>query len=110
MSEKQLQNILQKIINRLVKGYQPEKIILFGSAASGNIHKDSDLDLALIKQTKKRFYDRIGEVLKIVRPITPKPPIDFLIYTPYEFEQMRANNYFVRNEIVKRGKVLYERK
>ena len=110
VKNKNIQNSIQKITDTIIKNYQPEKIILFGSVVAGEMRKDSDLDFVLIKETKKRFYDRIGEALKIVRSITPKPPIDFLVYTPYEFEEMTTNNYFVRNEITKKGKVLYERK
>lgn len=111
MSKKDLQEIAQRIINRIVKDYQPEKIILFGSAATGKIDKDSDLDLAIIKQTKKRFYDRIGEVLHLLWSNRPTPGIgtDVLVYTPQEFAQMQKDNYFVRDEIVKKGRILYEK-
>ena len=110
MVKKDLSLIIKKLTERIVKNYQPEKIILFGSAARGRLDKDSDLDLAIIKKTTKRFYDRIGEVLKIVRPITPKPSIDFLVYTPSEFKQMRQDNYFVKDEIIRKGRVIYEQK
>lgn len=110
MNDKSLRLKIQKITDQIVKNYQPEKIILFGSTAAGKMDEDSDLDLVIIKNTKKRFYDRIGEALKAVRSITPKPPIDFLVYTPYEFERMKKTNYFVKDEIVKRGEILYEQK
>ena len=108
MTTQQVKKTIQDIIAPIVKTYQPEKIILFGSAVTGTMHEDSDLDLVIIKKTDKRFYDRIGEVLKIVRNVSPKPPIDFLVYTPNEFRDMEDTNYFVKDEVVKKGKVLYE--
>lgn len=108
MKNKPSQPIIKQLTARIVKSYQPEKIILFGSAAVGKIHEDSDLDLVIIKKTQKRFYDRIGEVLRVVRSITPKPPLDVLVYTPLEFEQMMRESYFIKDEVAKKGRVLYE--
>jgi len=99
--------LLQKIIKALAP-YKPQKIILFGSAARNRLKENSDLDLIIIKDSKKDFYSRIGEVLRLVRDITPKPPIDFLVYTPSEFEKMKKENYFVKEEVLEKGKVLYE--
>lgn len=107
MTKRILQAEIKKITAQIIKNYRPEKIILFGSAVWGEIGENSDLDLVIIKNTNKRFYDRIGELLKIVRNITPKPPIDFIVYTPSEFEHMKKDNYFVREEIVEKGKLIY---
>ncbi len=41
---------LKKIIDILVREYVPEKVILFGSMAHGNIHEYSDIDLLFIKK------------------------------------------------------------
>lgn len=85
--------------------YQPEKIILFGSAVSGFTHRWSDVDLVAIKKTNKRFYDRIGEASAL---IPHSLPVDILVYTPEEFDQMAQENYFIRNEVLKKGKIIYE--
>lgn len=107
MTNQDFHNHLQQIVNAIVNGYQPERIILFGSAAGSDIHEDSDADLAVIKKTDKNFYDRIGEVSGLV---PHGIPLDILVYTPEEFEQMRTDKYgyFVRDEILGKGKVLYE--
>lgn len=98
---------LETVVRIIARKYKPEKIILFGSAAAGQIHEDSDADLAIIKKTKKRLYDRIGEVSALV---PHGIPLDIMVYTPEEFEQMRRDKYgyFVREEILAKGKVLYE--
>jgi predicted nucleotidyltransferase len=43
---------LREIIRRIVKVAAPEKIILFGSAARGQMGPNSDLDLLVIKRGK----------------------------------------------------------
>lgn len=100
MSDQELQNI----VDQLVKNYQPEKIILFGSFASGRTHKWSDIDLVAVKKTNKRFYDRIGEISTF---LPHNFPIDILVYTPEELVQMKSN-YFIKNEVLGKGKVMYE--
>jgi uncharacterized protein len=44
----ELARALDHIVHTLVTQYQPEKIILFGSMASGEVHEWSDLDLVII--------------------------------------------------------------
>lgn len=107
MTKKAFQSHLNKIVATIARKYQPEKIILFGSAASGRIHEDSDADLAIIKKTEKNIYDRIGEVSDMVEHDIA---LDIIVYTPKEFETMRKDKYgyFVRDEILERGKVMYE--
>ena len=56
-----LQAELERIVRVLVEQYDPECIILYGSFAHGAIHAWSDLDLCVIKQTK-RFIERLEEI------------------------------------------------
>lgn len=101
-----LQEELDRVLPILRTQYQPERIVLFGSLATGTVGPWSDLDLVIIKQTKKRFLDRLLEVANLVHS---RIATDFVVYTPEEFAQMVLNNYFVREEIVEKGKMLYDR-
>jgi len=96
---------VQKIIDELVKNYQPEKVILFGSRANGKTHEWSDIDLAVIKNTNKKFRDRIREASASFEHILP---VDLLIYTPGEFEKMAKENSFIKEEVIKKGQTVYE--
>ena len=60
--EAKLTKALEQILQTLTTKYRPEKIILFGSMASGNIGEWSDLDLVVIKDTPLPFYQRLKEV------------------------------------------------
>lgn len=100
-----LDQAVQKIADKIVKRYRPEKIILFGSYASGRTHVWSDVDIIAVKKTNKRFYDRINEVSAL---IPHEIPVDILVYTPEEFNKMAKGNYFIRDEVLKKGKIIYE--
>jgi predicted nucleotidyltransferase len=102
-----LKKELERIVEKLKSDYNPEKIILFGSLSQGKVKEASDIDLAIIKETDKRPLDRSLEVARIAQPILG---VNFLVYTPREFQrEQEANNFFVVDEILKRGRVLYER-
>ena len=103
---------LEKELNRmteiLIREYAPEKLILFGSVAQGDIHEWSDLDLVVIKRTEKPLLERIEEVLRLVRP---KVGLDVLVYTPEELESLvDERRVFVLDEIIYKGAVAYERR
>jgi predicted nucleotidyltransferase len=102
-----LNRALEQILAILIAEYQPEKVILFGSMATGQVGEWSDLDLAIIKRTSLPFMKRLKEVaLLCMAPVS----VDYLVYTPEEFDHMlEQNNHFILSEIIDKGKVLYER-
>ena len=102
--QKQWQTEIEKIKNQLIFAYKPEKIILYGSSALGKTHEASDIDLVIIKNTSKNFYDRIGEVSGLVEH---NVPIDFLVYTPFEFTKMARESWFIKKEVVGKGQIIY---
>ena len=95
-------NQLSQII-RQIRPYNPEKIILFGSYARGKPHKDSDVDLVLIKETKDSYNKRLKKVRMLLRTTTP---VDVFVFTPEEFEKAKKTNPFVE-EVWRFGKVVY---
>jgi uncharacterized protein len=99
-----LEQTLERILSALQEHYQPEQVIVFGSLASGNITETSDLDLLIVKETDKRFFERIKDVVKIC---DYDIGVDFLVYTPQELIEAAKANPFVRDEILSKGKVVY---
>lgn len=103
-----LEQELHRMSEILIREYQPEKLILFGSVAQGDIHEWSDLDLVVIKKTEQPLLERIEEVLRLIRP---KVGLDVLVYTPEELEELVADRrVFVLDEIIYKGAVAYERR
>jgi len=92
------------IVNRIIRGYKPEKVIVFGSYARGDIHQGSDLDLVIIKNTKKKFLKRMDEVLELCDGEIAVGP---LIYTQEEFDRMLSEGNDFLETVVKEGIVVY---
>lgn len=105
MNKRRFKAELKKIVKQIIERYQPKKIILFGSATSGKYKKDSDVDLLIIKESKKRRVDRIGEILNLVER---QIPLDPLVYTPSEFEERLKMGDFFLKEVLDTGKIVYE--
>lgn len=105
--KERLEKNLSKVVSALRLKYHPEKIILFGSLADGKVGPWSDIDLLIIKETNKRYFDRVKDVVSIC---DYDVGIDFLIWTPEELEDEADDNLFIREEVLKRGKVIYEKR
>ena len=99
--------VIKRIVERLVAGYAPEKIILFGSYAYGKPHADSDIDLLIIKATRQRFFERLDTVRRVTTGTHPHIPFEPVVLTPEEIEQrLKAGDQFL-TEILENGEVLY---
>jgi len=98
---------LRPAIQRIVDELKPERIILFGSYAYGKPTPHSDVDLLVVLKTNLSLKERSW---KVSRLLLPRPfPVDILVKTPREIEKaLKSGDFFVQ-EILKRGKVLYER-
>ena len=103
----ELQKELDRIVGLAIKEYQPEKIILFGSLAEGEVHEWSDIDLLIVKETDLRPVDRCLELFRLVHP---KVGVDLFIYTPAEYNALLSEKFSFLLDILKNGKVLYEKR
>jgi len=98
---------VEKVVE-CIKRYNPEKIIIFGSYVRGEMDEYSDLDFVVIKKTKKRFIRRLIEVAELIDLDLGK--VDVFVYTPEEFKEMiERENPFIEN-VLKEGRVVYEKK
>ena len=101
---KRFEREIPSIVESLKK-YNPIKIMLFGSLATGDVNAHSDIDLCIIKNTSERFMDRIGDALELVESSFP---VEALVYTEEEFKRMHEEGNPLICRIVKEGKTLYE--
>ena len=99
--------MVEQMVKKLVHSYGPEKVILFGSRASGRAQPDSDIDLLIIKETQARFIDRWAEVRSILSDSTRFVSLDTLVLTPQELaDRLQVGDQFIE-EITRTGRVLY---
>ncbi len=95
---------LDKLV-QLLRHYDPEQIILFGSRARGDADACSDYDVIVIKHTPRPFLERLRDMVPYLAEFDR--PADILVYTPEEFARMReiGLGWVVERE----GVLLYER-
>ena len=105
MEEKYIFAEIQNIVDQIIRKYNPQKIILFGSAGRGEYDKVNDLDFLIIKQDVPLYgIDRMRELDELIeRNIAA----DMLVYRPDEFEErIKLGDPFIKT-ILREGRVLY---
>lgn len=96
---------IQELSGRIVREFNPERVILFGSHARGDAGKYSDVDLLVIMPFEGKSYRKATEIRSKVRPGFP---VDLIVRAPAELSQRLAWGDFFLREAVEEGKVLYE--
>ena len=100
--------LIDYIVERIVREIQPEKIILYGSYARGDFRKDSDLDLFIIKDGEESSRMLGRKIRSLFRG--RRFSLDVRVRNPLEVEwNFRAQNPFYLYHIFKDGKVLYNK-
>ncbi len=99
--------LLQEMTRRLVKEFDPEQVILFGSYAWGKPNKDSDVDLmVIVSESQETDYARMVRAYDAL--IGMRVPKDIFVKTRAEFESYRGVRASLQNRIAEKGKVLYD--
>jgi predicted nucleotidyltransferase len=98
---------IDEIVKKIASRFDPEKILLFGSYASGNPNQDSDLDLLIIQESDQPRHYRSFEIRKSL--IGAGIPMDIIVYTPSEFESEKETKFSFINSAIKTSKLLYEK-
>jgi len=97
-------DIIIESLNRFFKNKaNVEKVLLFGSYARNAQTKRSDIDIIIITETNKRFFDRYDDFNDIYNIINSQ--CDMLMYTPSEWESIRERKFF--KNILKEAKEIY---
>ena len=101
------QRAIRLIRDILQTKYEPERIILFGSYATGRQALGSDIDLLIVKRTSQPFHRRLAEVRQLVSSCRRGIPFDPIVITPQELNRrIIRGDQFLAN-ILRSGKVLY---
>lgn len=99
---------LQAITRRIVERFRPRRIVLFGSYARDEAGPDSDLDLFVEMESDQRPPERAAEVAALFG--LRRWPMDVVVYTPQEVEQLRGVHGTLLSIIEREGQVLYEQR
>ena len=107
MSPKEVRKIINGILEKLLTGYTPQKVILFGSYVYGSPRPDSDIDLLIIKETSERFIDRWVTVRRILSDPKRTVPLETIVLTPQEVSRQLSIGDQILAQIIEKGEVLY---
>jgi predicted nucleotidyltransferase len=107
VASQEVRQTIQVILEKLLAGYAPQKVILFGSYAYGDPRPDSDIDLLIIKETDERFIDRWVAVRRLLSDPGRTIPLETLVLTPQELSDRLAIGDQFLAEVMEKGDVLY---
>lgn len=94
-------------LDRLIRGLNPERIVLYGSRAFGSFTPGSDVDLLLMADSGADPT----VLLRRARQLTSRafPPIDFVVSTPEQVDDAYAGKSPFLLSILERGVTVYQR-
>ena len=96
---------IEKYVGEVVRQFHPDRIVLFGSHATGTARKDSDVDLLVVMRHKGAAAEQAA---RIRRSIRAGFPLDIVVRSPAAIRKRLAmGDGFIR-DILERGKVLHE--
>lgn len=99
------QRVLDDVVARIVDVAQPEKVILFGSAARGGAGPNSDLDLLVIKDGA----DGLDLTARIYRRLHgARAAVDVIVVSPADVERFKDSHALVIRSALREGRVVYE--
>lgn len=97
--------VLDEVIRRIVEVADPEKIILFGSAARGDMTSHSDIDLLIIKEGGDAL-DLMGRIYMRLHDVGTA--VDALVVAPEDVERYKNSHALVIRPAMEEGKVVYD--
>ena len=103
----ELPPLVQRAIQRLIRAFSPERIVLFGSYAKGTVHNSSDIDLLVIAKLEDSLIFQQRRARQLAADCFPR--IDIVLATPEDVARAgEAKSPFLLS-ILESGITLYTR-
>lgn len=96
---------VQQVVNTIASAIEPERVILFGSRATGSAGPESDIDLLLVysgPKTKREVQLSVHSLFK-----RPSFSLDVFVMRPEELEANKGIANTLAREVSERGVVCY---
>jgi predicted nucleotidyltransferase len=103
-----IRKAIREMTRRIVEEFHPERVILFGSHATGRAGPDSDVDLLVVMPVEGSKRQKQLEIRLALHDI--RVPKDIIVSTPDEFEWRREIVGTIEEPAAREGNVLYARR
>ena len=100
------ETLLNEVVRRVLTVARPDRIILFGSAATGLMTEDSDLDLLVVEPAPANTRDRSIKIRRALGDV--HYPVDVIVMSSERFEETKNIVGGIAYPARKYGRVLYE--
>jgi predicted nucleotidyltransferase len=98
--------LLDEVVRRVLTVARPDRIILFGSAATSEMTEDSDLDLLVVEPEPADTRDRSVRIRRALGDV--RYPVDVIVMSRTRFEETKNLIGGIAYPARKYGRVLYE--
>ena len=105
--QKELEKILRRATDLLVREYGASHVIFHGSRLHGDPYPDSDIDLLVVKETDKNPIERTFEAEEILKKIGSPVDFDVQVWTPEEVLLGLSEGQTYVGVALINGKILY---
>ena len=105
MTKDEIQSAIDDMVRRIVKQFNPARIILFGSHARGTAGPDSDVDLLVIKSGDVHRLRLAQQIYRNLHGVGQA--VDIGAVTPGDVERYRDSWPTVIYPALREGKVVY---
>jgi len=92
-------------VKEIVREFEPERIVMFGSHAAGRPRADSDVDLLVVMRHRGAAAEQAARIRRRVRAGFP---LDIIVRSPTAIRKRMAMGDGFIHEILEKGKVLHE--
>ena len=98
--------LIEEIIRRILSVTRPDRIILFGSAATGEMTRESDIDLLILEASPNNMREERARIRRTLRELDYA--FDILMMSTERFEESKNVIGGLAYPVNKYGKVIYE--
>ena len=108
MRKTRLERVIDQMVLRIIDRFNPERIIVFGSAARGDAGPDSDVDLLIVMPVDGSRREKAVEIGVAVNDI--RVPKDIVVTTPEDFEWRKEIVGTIERPAAREGRLVYARR
>lgn len=105
---RKIDSVISRMVRRIVARCSPDKVILFGSHATGRAGPDSDVDLLVVMRTVRSKARQVLDLRTVLRDFPV--PKDIVVTSTSEFEWRKEIPGTIERPAAREGRVLYEKR